>query len=96
MTGTYALQVFGANIPAVATLDGTPKAVTATHASQSAAVRFTVPSSQAVTITGSSVITGDCDFSSVKFYLYDSSGTQVEEPERRLQRGRRLVRCDAG
>ncbi|NEA60455.1 hypothetical protein G3I60_41415 [Streptomyces sp. SID13666] len=78
VTGTYGVQVFGANIPAVATLDGTPKAATTTHASQSAAVRFTVPSSQAVTITGSSVITGDCAYSSVKFYLYDSSGTQVK------------------
>jgi hypothetical protein len=78
VTGTYGVQVFGANIPAVATLDGTPKAVTTTHASQSVAVRFTVPSSQAVTITGSSAITGDCAYSSVKFYLYDSSGTQVK------------------
>ncbi|WP_344666421.1 VWD domain-containing protein [Catenulispora yoronensis] len=79
VTGTYGVQVFGGSIPAVATLDGTPKAVTTTVASQAAAVRFTVPSSQAVTIAGYATITsGDCDFSSVKFYLYDSTGTQLK------------------
>ncbi|MGW2836946.1 VWD domain-containing protein [Streptomyces sp. NPDC001493] len=78
VTGTYGVQVFGANIPVVATLDGTPKVVTTTHDSQSAAFRFTVPSGQAVTITGSSAITGDCAYSPVKFSLYDSSGAQVK------------------
>jgi hypothetical protein len=79
VTGKYGVQVFGASIPAVAALDGTPKAVTTTVASQAAAVRFTVPSSQAVTIAGySTIATGDCNYASVKFYLYDSSGTQVK------------------
>ncbi|NUP53854.1 MAG: VWD domain-containing protein [Catenulispora sp.] len=78
VTGTFGAQVFGAAIPVVATLDGTPASVTTTHASQSAAVRFTVPSSQAVVITGSSAITGDCSYNSVKYYLYDASGTQVK------------------
>ncbi|WP_041540316.1 VWD domain-containing protein [Catenulispora acidiphila] len=79
VTGSYGVQVFGGSVPAVATLDGTPKAVTTTVASQAAAVRFTVPSSQTVTIAGyATITTGDCDYASVKFYLYDSTGTQLK------------------
>ncbi|MYS25068.1 MULTISPECIES: VWD domain-containing protein, partial [unclassified Streptomyces] len=80
VTGKLGVQIFGASTSAVtATLDGKPASVTTTAASQSVMVGFTNPTSQAVTITGSSSITtGDCDFNSVKFYLYDQSGTQVK------------------
>ncbi|MYS24023.1 hypothetical protein GA0115240_15918, partial [Streptomyces sp. DvalAA-14] len=64
---------------ATAALNGTPASSTTTIASQAVSIGFTVPSGEAVTITGSAAITGgDCGFSSVRYYLYDHSGTQVK------------------
>ncbi|MDF9817202.1 VWD domain-containing protein [Streptomyces sp. SPB162] len=97
VTGTYSVQFFGAGASmATANLDGTPASVTTTAAAQSVAFGFTVPANQAVTITGSSVTTGDCHYSSVKFYLYDHSGARAEQRKPQLRHVRCAVRQSPG